>query len=101
MHGFAYRHGSLHCEDVNLQTLADEHGTPRYVYSATPIRDHYRRLDPALGSIDHEGAYGVRASSNLRIQRVHGLPHPSPLPDCDELSRVEGEGANANESGSG
>ncbi len=70
MHGFAYRHGSLHCEDVDLQTLAAEHGTPLYVYSANTIRDHYRRLDKALGAIDHEVAYAVKANSNLSVLRL-------------------------------
>ncbi len=70
MHGFAYRHGSLHCEDVDLQSLAAEHGTPLYVYSANTIRDHYRRLDKALGAIDHEVAYAVKANSNLSVLRL-------------------------------
>ncbi|WP_193210621.1 diaminopimelate decarboxylase [Luteolibacter marinus] len=70
MHGFAYRHGSLHCEDVDLQSLADEHGTPLYVYSANTIRDHYRRLDQALDGIDHEVAYAVKANSNLSVLRL-------------------------------
>jgi diaminopimelate decarboxylase len=70
MHGFAYRHGSLHCEDVDLQSLAEEHGTPLYVYSANTIRDHYRRLDKALGSIDHEVAYAVKANSNLSVLKL-------------------------------
>ena len=70
MHGFAYRHGSLHCEDVDLQTLADEHGTPLYVYSANTIRDHFRRLDQALAGIDHEVAYAVKANSNLSVLRL-------------------------------
>ncbi|MCW1915169.1 diaminopimelate decarboxylase [Luteolibacter sp. GHJ8] len=70
MHGFAYRNGSLHCEDVDLQTLAGEHGTPLYVYSANTIRDHYRRLDAALGKIDHEVAYAVKANSNLSVLKL-------------------------------
>jgi len=70
MHGFAYRDGSLHCEDVDLQTLADEHGTPLYVYSAGTIRDHYTRLDAALEHLDHEVAYAVKANSNLAVLRL-------------------------------
>ncbi len=70
MHGFAYRHGSLHCEDVDLQTLAREHGTPLYVYSANTIRDHFRRLDASLSGIDHEVAYAVKANSNLSVLRL-------------------------------
>ena len=75
MHGFAYRHGSLHCEDVNLQDLAAEHGTPLYVYSANTIRDHFRRLDQALAGIDHEVAYAVKANSNLSVLRLLAEEH--------------------------
>ncbi|MCH7229041.1 diaminopimelate decarboxylase [Haloferula sp. A504] len=70
MHGFAYRNGSLFCEDVDLQSLADEHGTPLYVYSANTFRDHYRRLDAALAGVDHEVAYAVKANSNLSVLRL-------------------------------
>lgn len=70
MHGFSYKNGSLHCEDVNLSGLADEYGTPLYVYSAATILDHYRRLDTALAGIDHEVAYAVKANSNLSVLRL-------------------------------
>lgn len=70
MHGFCYRNESLHCEDVDLQALAAEHGTPLYVYSAGTILDHYRRLDAALAGVDHEVAYAVKANSNLSVLRL-------------------------------
>lgn len=70
MHGFSYKNGSLYCEDVNLSGLADEHGTPLYVYSAATILDHYRRLDAALAGVDHEVAYAVKANSNLSVLRL-------------------------------
>ena len=70
MHGFSYTNGSLYCEDVELATLAAEHGTPLYVYSAATIRGHYRRLDAALAGLDHEVAYAVKANSNLAVLRL-------------------------------
>jgi diaminopimelate decarboxylase len=70
MHGFAYKNGSLHCEDVDLSTLAKEHGTPLYVYSAGTILDHYKRLDQALEGVEHEVAYAVKANSNLSVLRL-------------------------------
>ncbi len=70
MHSFRYRDGSLHCEDVELGALADAHGSPLYVYSAATIRDHYRRLDAALGELDHHIAYAVKANSNLAVLRL-------------------------------
>ncbi len=70
MHGFSYKNGSLFCEDVDLQTLADEHGTPLYVYSAGTILDHYTRLDAALNGVEHEVAYAVKANSTLSVLRL-------------------------------
>ena len=70
MHGFSYQHGSLYCEDVDLETLAVEYGTPLYVYSAATILDHYRRLDAALAGVNHEVAYAVKANSNLSVLRL-------------------------------
>jgi diaminopimelate decarboxylase len=70
MHGFSYKNGSLHCENVDLSALAAGHGTPLYVYSAGTILDHYRRLDIALSGVDHEVAYAVKANSNLSVLRL-------------------------------
>lgn len=70
MHSFHYRNGTLHCEDVDLVALADEHGTPAYVYSAGTFRDHYRRLDAALADIDHAIEYAVKANSNLSVLKL-------------------------------
>jgi diaminopimelate decarboxylase len=70
MHGFSYRDGNLHCEDVSLASLAAEHGTPLYVYSGGTITDHYTRLDKALAGVDHEIAYAVKANSNLSVLRL-------------------------------
>ncbi len=70
MHGFSYRNGELFCEDVSLKSLAEEHGTPLYVYSAGTITDHFIRLDKALAGVDHEIAYAVKANSNLSVLRL-------------------------------
>ena len=67
MHSFHYQEGRLRCEDVDLETLAQEHGTPLYVYSSATILDHYRRLDSAMAELDHQICYAVKANSNLAI----------------------------------
>ena len=67
MHSFHYRDGRLICEDVDLETLADEHGTPLYVYSSATVRDHYRRLSGSLHGLDHQVCYAVKANSTLAI----------------------------------
>lgn len=70
MHSFHYQDGRLHCEEVDLARLAEEHGTPLYVYSAGTILDHYRRLDGALAELDHLICYAVKANSNGAILRL-------------------------------
>src|SRR5205809_7827545 len=67
MHFFRYRDGKLHCEDVDLVGVAEEFGTPTYVYSAGTILDHYTRLDAALAPLDHLICYAVKANSNRAI----------------------------------
>src|SRR3954468_12419431 len=70
MHSFHYRDGELYCENVALARAADEFGTPLYVYSAGTILDHYRRLDAALGLLDHLVCYAVKANSNGAILKL-------------------------------
>lgn len=70
MHSFHYQNDSLHCEQVDLQSIAATYGTPTYVYSAHTIRDHYSRLDAALEEVDHAVEYAVKANSNLSVLRL-------------------------------
>lgn len=67
MHSFRYKDGVLHCENVNLAAVAEEAGTPCYVYSAETIVDHYRRLDAGLGALNHVICYAVKANSNIAV----------------------------------
>jgi diaminopimelate decarboxylase len=70
VHSFHYRARHLHCEDVDLEKVAEKAGTPVYVYSAGTIEDHYHRLDAALGELDHQICYAVKANSNRAVLRL-------------------------------
>ncbi len=70
LHSFHYRDRRLHCEDVDLEQVADRFGTPLYVHSAGTILDHYRRLNGALGELDHLICYAAKANSNRAILRL-------------------------------
>src|SRR5215468_11583973 len=67
MHSFHYLDGRLYGEEVDLTRIAEEFGTPTYVYSAGTILDHYTRLDSALAPLDHLICYAVKANSNRAI----------------------------------
>jgi diaminopimelate decarboxylase len=70
MHSFHYLDNVLHCEEVNLQNLSQEVGTPAYVYSATTIRTNFRRLHKALAPLKHRICYATKANSNLAILQL-------------------------------
>ena len=67
MHSFRYVQGRLHAESVDLENLAEKHGTPLYVYSRATIEDHFKRLDNAMERLDHLVCYAVKANSNLAV----------------------------------
>jgi diaminopimelate decarboxylase len=67
MHHFDYRDGRLHCEDVDLAKLADEVGTPCYVYSTATLQRHARVIAAAFEGQDCLIAFSVKANSNLAV----------------------------------
>src|SRR5881396_2526200 len=69
MHHFEYRNSELHCEQVPLQRIADEVGTPVYIYSEQTLRRHVRVFDEAFQSVPHLICYAVKANSNINILR--------------------------------
>ena len=67
---FDYKNNELYCERVPLRRLAEQYGTPLYVYSATTIRDRYRAFDRAFRGTPHTICYSIKANSNLAILRL-------------------------------
>ena len=71
MDHFNLKAGILHCEDVPLEQLADEVGTPVYVYSAATLRRHATVLKAALAELpDPLIAYAVKANPNPAVLSV-------------------------------
>ena len=64
---FSQRNGTLHAEDVPLARIAEEFGTPCYVYSRAALTDAFRSYDRAFGARAHLVCYAVKANSNLAI----------------------------------
>src|ERR1700722_5810134 len=78
--GFTYRESklgrgrgtqlTLHAEGAPLAELAEDHGTPLYVYSSATIQHRYRAFDKAFSNLPHTVCYSVKANSNLSILRL-------------------------------
>jgi diaminopimelate decarboxylase len=69
---FTYRNRTLHCDNVSLTSLAEAHGTPLYVYSATQISERFQLFQQAFKERPHTVCYAVKANSSLAILRLLG-----------------------------
>ena len=67
---FTRIHGVLHAEQCSLQQLAQQFGTPLYVYSKATLEKHYLDMDRAFGFIDHQICFAVKSNSNLAVLNV-------------------------------
>ena len=71
MDHFHLSHGLLHCEEVPLDAIAEEVGTPVYVYSAATLRRHAAVMKDALRGLDDPLiAYAVKANPNPAVLAV-------------------------------
>nr|WP_321257267.1 diaminopimelate decarboxylase [uncultured Pseudodesulfovibrio sp.] len=70
MHHFEYRDGVLSAEEVSVTALAEEYGTPLYIYSAATLRRHFKAFDSAFDELDHLTCYSVKANSNLAVLKL-------------------------------
>ncbi len=70
MSPFSYRAARLHCEEVPLDAVAREVGTPCYVYSHAALAAAFDALDRALGDRPHLICYACKANGNLAVIRA-------------------------------
>jgi diaminopimelate decarboxylase len=70
MHHFNYREGKLYCEEVPIETIALEVGTPFYCYSHATLSRHFRAFDEAFADVDHLTCFSVKSCSNIAILRL-------------------------------
>lgn len=70
MNAFNYRDGELFAEGVVLSAIAEQFGTPTYVYSRAHIEAQYRSYTDALQGAEHLVCFAVKANSNLGVLNV-------------------------------
>lgn len=64
---FQYRNDVLHAEEVSLDTLAEELGTPLFVYSRAALKGAWENYSNAIGTRPVLICYGMKANSNLAV----------------------------------
>ena len=65
-----YQAGRLMVDDVAVDAIADEIGTPVYIYSMTRLRQNYRQLRDAFAGLNPRIHYSAKANSNRSIMRA-------------------------------
>ena len=67
MDHFTYINGILHAENVPLTGIAEDAGTPTYVYSTATLIHHYRAFADAFTGQNATICYAVKANSNQAV----------------------------------
>lgn len=67
---YTYQDRKLWVESVSLQQLAEQHGTPLYVYSRRAILEDIRRIEDGFGGMPHLTYYAVKANANRVLLRM-------------------------------
>jgi len=70
MHFFQYRNHQFYCEEVPIDHIAEEVGTPFYLYSYNTLVRHFTVFNEAFKGIPHLICYSAKANSNLALLRI-------------------------------
>jgi len=67
MHHFHYKKNQMYCEDVPVSEIAQEVGTPFYLYSHATLRHHFLTFKKAFEGVDHLVCFSAKSNSNLAV----------------------------------
>lgn len=86
---FNYKGDALYAEDIGVAEIAEQHGTPCFIYSRATLERHYRAYEKALTGLPNMICYAVKANSNLAVLNVLArLGAGFDIVSGGELSRV-------------
>lgn len=93
---FAYRGDTLFAEELPLTSIADQFGTPTYVYSRAGLESNFMAYRNALTGTDHLICYSVKSNSNLAVLNLLArLGSGFDIVSLGELERVLAAGGSA------
>lgn len=70
MNHFNYRNDYMYCEDVSVSEIAQEVGTPFYLYSHATLRHHFLAFQKAFEDVPHLVCFSAKSNSNLAVLRL-------------------------------
>ncbi|MFQ1046747.1 diaminopimelate decarboxylase [Avibacterium paragallinarum] len=94
---FQYKDDQLMAEQVPVAEIAQQFGTPAYIYSRATLERHWHAFDNALGDHPHLICFAVKSNPNLAILNIMAkLGSGFDIVSQGELERVLAAGGEAN-----
>ena len=93
---FNYRSNNLFAEDLAIQDIITQYGSPCYIYSRATLERHWNAFDQAFGDHAHLICYAVKANSNIALLNLLArLGSGFDIVSLGELQRVIAAGGEA------
>ncbi|MBN6075858.1 diaminopimelate decarboxylase [Aggregatibacter actinomycetemcomitans] len=93
---FQYQHDQLMAENLPVKQLAEEFGTPLYVYSKATLERHWHAFNNAFGDHPHLVCFAVKSNPNIAILNIMAkLGSGFDIVSQGELERVLAAGGEA------
>ena len=93
---FQYKNNQLMAENLPVKQLAEQFGTPLYVYSKATLERHWHAFDNAFGEHPHLVCFAVKSNPNIAILNVMAkLGSGFDIVSQGELERVLAAGGDA------
>ncbi len=91
---FLYKGDELYAEEVLVSKIAEQYGTPCYIYSQQTLERHWHAVDAAFAQHPHRICYAVKANGNLTLLKILAdLGAGFDIVSGGELARVMAAGA--------
>ncbi len=95
---FTYPENKMFCEEVAVEKLASEFGTPLYIYSRKFFTERFKELSEAFSSVNHKIYYASKANYNINVIKLFSdLGAGIDVNSAGELLRAKEAGISGNE----
>ncbi|WAX70807.1 diaminopimelate decarboxylase [Gallibacterium anatis] len=94
---FNYKNDQLMAEEISVKQLAQQFGTPLYIYSRATLERHWHAFDSALQGHPHLICFAVKSNPNIALLNLLAkLGSGFDIVSQGELERVLAAGGDAN-----
>ena len=88
MKGFNKKNNGLYVDEVPLSKIAEDYGTPAYIYSGSVIKDNFNKYSSCLRKKDLV-CYAVKANPNISILKsLHEMGSGFDAVSANEIRRA-------------